>query len=91
MYQFPQFMVRLSRRVNFALSSKIRNFFITLFALFTVTVSHAQTTAPTDVAGLVTQATSGVGGIQNAVFTILGIALAIGLGVWAVRKLKPKG
>lgn len=55
-------------------------------ALVSASLAGAQ-----DVAGLVTAAETGTNGIQAAVFTVLGIALAIGIGVWAVRHLKPKG
>jgi hypothetical protein len=40
---------------------------------------------------LTTKATGGVGGIVAAVATIAGVALAIGLIVWGVGKLKPRG
>lgn len=55
-------------------------------ALITASMAGAQ-----DVSALTTAASTGTSGIQAAVFSVLGIALAIGIGVWAVRHLKPKG
>lgn len=57
------------------------------FAL--VNSAMAQVTDP--LATLNSQASGGVSGIVATVLTIAGVCLTIGLVVWGVRHLKPKG
>lgn len=55
---------------------------------FTVGSAFAQTDP---LATLNTKASDGVSGIVTTVATVAGIALTIGLIIWGVRHLKPKG
>ena len=54
-------------------------------------VNSAMAQATDPLAGLNTQASGGVSGIVATVLTIAGVCLTIGLVVWGVRHLKPKG
>lgn len=55
-------------------------------------VNSAMAQAVTDpLAALNTQASGGVSGVVGTVLTIAGVCLTIGLVVWGVRHLKPKG
>ena len=75
-------------------TNRTRNLRVTVAAavasgLALVNSAMAQVTDP--LAGLNTQASGGVSGIVATVLTIAGVCLTIGLVVWGVRHLKPKG
>ncbi len=79
-YNEVQQPTRMGRLINAAKTSVL----LAPFAL--AGGAHAQ-----ELEALTTKATGGVGGIVAAVATIAGVALAIGLIVWGVGKLKPRG
>ena len=75
-------------------TNRTRNLRVTVAAavasgLALVNSAMAQATDP--LAGLNTQDSGGVSGIVATVLTIAGVCLTIGLVVWGVRHLKPKG